>query len=894
MADLGTIVAKLGLDPSQLLAGVNAAKNALNSASQAMGDLEANTAKAFRTIQASDLGKNIRQLAQDCAEAAERADDLRDGLNGAFRDSAPEVASFIEQIGTAKGVLSDDSLAAAAKTLQNLGAFSKEALTQVADAAVATGKSVEGLAEAFGRFNKFADAKSVLGYQKAIGASSEELRQLGATIDDNDKLLVDNEDRLNRAREALQKFSDTKFGGALDRVSDDSAKLKGELELLKREVGASTFALKENLDSALLPFVQGLREASPEVKGFVGFTAELASGAGSAVPQLVAMASQLKILGVTFSAAAAGTAALVAILGSAALGLALYTNELNKTNKAEEDFLQQQEKAARALHDNQGLIGKSAEDLKKMGKSSKDLIPVLQGLQDQLAQARNVDPNSAATKGLEQKIRDFKKTKDDLSRLEQATKKDQSPEAGKVEKSVKEQAAADEKARKEKKAKDEKDARDRATAAEKARRESLDIALDEIKRKAAAREIDKAQEIAALREVLARKIANASETRDIQQQIANLTGQILDKEAADNKARSDKAKQQAEKDAEELRNVKKAGFDQQIKDAELALKQLDEEEKRGADVTIKRQAELAKKVAAEKAKIDLQAEAEKAKTKDPGLQAAITKQAKGDKSTVDKQAAAEAEKASKDQKDSELKDRKEELDFNLEIQQKKIDALKQLAEAGAVSSQQVKSALEEQLAIQLQLIEAQKQQALAATTDPTKIAQANKRAEIQVAEAKAATRKEIEATTKALKDQQEQQRSATSLDLGGNQQSLEDFFKSQQGFFDLTKSKDATAKDFKSIAEQQQLLGTLGSGAPLSQSAIDQARTRIPIVRPGDSSLGGSGQGAGGAGGAQTVSVVNNNNSVNGTSIDDPALGRKIEEIVQKVVKNDNFKRGNG
>ena len=48
----------------------------------------------------------------------------------------------------------------------------------------------------------------------------------------------------------------------------------------------------------------------------------------------------------------------------------------------------------------------------------------------------------------------------------------------------------------------------------------------------------------------------------------------------------------------------------------------------------------------------------------------------------------------------------------------------------------------------------------AATSDPTKIAQANKRAEIQIAEAKAATRKEIEATTNALKAQQDQQRSA--------------------------------------------------------------------------------------------------------------------------------------
>lgn len=894
MADLGTIVAKLGIDPSQLQAGVNSAKAALTSADKAMGDLENKFANAFKTIQGSDLGKNIRQLAQDCAEAAERADDLRDGLNGAFRDSAPDVANFIETLGTAKGVLSDDSLAAAAKTLQNFGVFTEQNLTILADAAAATGKPVDGLAESFARFQKLGDAKSIKALQKAFGASTTELQSFGAVLDADNNLLVDTPARVEAARVAVEKFSQVKFSGALDAVSDDSAKLTGELELLKRELGATTFSLKENLDSALLPFVQGLREASPEVKGFVGVTAELATGAGSAVPQLIAMASQLKILGVTISAAAASTVALVAILGSAALGLALYTNELNKTNAAEETFLQQQEKAARALANNKNLIGLGAEELKKMGKSSKDLVPILQGLQDQLAQARDVDPNSAATKGLEQKIRDFKKTKDDLARLELATKKDEAPLGGRVEKSVKEQQAADEKARREKKAKDEKDARDKKTAAENARKEALDIALDEIKQKAAAREIDKAQEIAALQEVLARKIANASETRDIQQQIANLTGQILDKEAAERKTASDKAKQDAQRDAEQLRSVKKAGLDQQIKDAEIALKRLDEEEKRGADVTIKRQAELAKKVAAEKAKIDLQAEAEKAKTTSGTVKAAITKQATGDKNSIDKAAAAEAEKISKERKDNELKDRQEELDFNLEIQQKKVDALKQLAEAGAVSSQQVKSALEQQLAIQLQLIEAQKQQALAATSDPTKIAQANKLAEIQIAEAKAATRKEIEATTNALKAQQEQQRSATSLDLGGNQQSLEEFFKSQQGFLDITKPGATPTKDLKGIADQQAILRTLGTASPLTQSAADAARSSLPFGTQADAARGGAGQGAGGAGGPQSIQSKTEINTFNGTTITDPGLKKLIIDTVEALQKSKNFKSGGG
>lgn len=885
-ASIGTIVAKLGLDPSQLLAGVNSAKSALQSAAKGMGDLETATASAFRTIQASDLGKNIRQLASDCAEAAARADDLRDGLNGAFRDTAPDVANYIEALGTANGVLSDADLAQAAKTLQNFGTYSEENLAKIADAAAATGKPVESLAEAFGKFQKLGDSKSIKALQKAFGASAKDLQDFGAVLDKDGNILADTPARVDAARAALEKFSEVKFGGALDRVSDDSAKLTGELELLKRELGASTFALKEQLDSALLPYVQGLREASPEVKGFVGATIEIASGAGSAIPQLVSMAAQLKILGVTFSAAAAGTAALVAILASAAIGLGIYTNQLEKTNKAEEDFLQSQEKAARALRDNKNLIGLSAEQIKGMGKSTKDLIPVFQGLQDQLRASRDVDPNSAKTKSLEKQVRDLAKVKNDLAKLEEATRK---PEAtsGRVEVSVKEQNAANERARKEKKANDDKDTRDRKTAAENARKEALDIALDEIKRKSAAREIDKNQEIALLQDVLKAKKTTASEERDIQQQIANLTGQIRDKAASDEQKKSEDQKRNAEKNAEQLRSVKKAGLDQQIKDADAALKELDQKEREGADVSLARQKELAKKLAAEKAKVDLQAEADRQKTTDGNVKAQVTKQAGSSKAALERENNAELDRLSKERKDSELQDRKEELDFSLEIQRKKIDSLKELSAAGQDSTQQIKSALQQQLEIQLQLIEAQRQQTLAATTDPGKIAIANKRAEVQIQEARAATRKEIEATTAAIRAQKDESKSP--LDFGSIK-SLDQFIKDSQGFLDLTKQQPAAGgQDLKSIADQQRLQQILNEQPALSQS-LNGAQGGIPKPAPGQ-----FGQPAGaGAAPVQSIQTKTENNTFNGTSVSDPALKSLIVDTFNQLQKAQNFKTGGG
>ena len=90
------------------------------------------------------------------------------------------------------------------------------------------------------------------------------------------------------------------------------------------------------------------------------------------------------------------------------------------------------------------------------------------------------------------------------------------------------------------------------------------------------------------------------------------------------------------------------------------------------------------------------------------------------------------------------------------------------------------------------------------------------------------------------------------------------------------------------MAEQQALLRTLDK-SPLSKSATD-ARASIPFNRPGD--IAGRATSSATAAASQTVSSVNNYNSVNGTSIDDPALSRKIEDIVGRVIKTDRFKAG--
>ncbi|MDO6575606.1 hypothetical protein, partial [Staphylococcus pasteuri_A] len=66
----------------------------------------------------------------------------------------------------------------------------------MADAAAATGKPVDGLAESFARFQKLGDAKSIKALQKAFGASTTELQDFGAVLDADNNLLVDTPPRV--------------------------------------------------------------------------------------------------------------------------------------------------------------------------------------------------------------------------------------------------------------------------------------------------------------------------------------------------------------------------------------------------------------------------------------------------------------------------------------------------------------------------------------------------------------------------------------------------------------------------------------------------------------------------------------------------------------------------
>jgi len=340
--DLGELKASLVLDDSGLQssassavdslkavdAQVNALVNDLGNVSGSMKSAIPPEAAVNLQAQAQALGDvsaAFKALNADLLKSAGTADDLRDSLKGAFGDNADSVAEFIDKVGTAQGVLKNEDLEAGAKTLQKLGAFTEENLQLIADVAVATGGSIDGLATSFGKFEQFGDAKSFKALQRELGITQVQLEALNVEFDDKGKI-VEYAANVDKAKEAIKQLSNEKFGGALAAVSDDAAKFDGQLELLKQSIGASTLEFQDGVKSGLLPYIQGLQGLSAGTKAAIGNTVLFAGSIGGGVASIASFAATMKIINplifTQIAALAKGTAAWVARAGAMALGFA--------------------------------------------------------------------------------------------------------------------------------------------------------------------------------------------------------------------------------------------------------------------------------------------------------------------------------------------------------------------------------------------------------------------------------------------------------------------------------------------------------------------------------------------------------------------------------------------
>lgn len=566
---------------SQVATTAEEATQALTFAAAAEGALNAMTS----------IAEAVDHVREAIVKAGEASDDLGDRLRGPFAAAAEEMRQKVEQ----QLVLgfNAQSTEKAIVTLHKFGQDTDANLKLVQDAARFTEGSIEGLSAKFGQLLEATDEKTigrnVKSLQRDLGASGKDLEAFGAKLDAAGKVLLDTPARVEAARAALIEFTQVRAGGAADRVADDTERMKGEFELLKREVGASIITFREGFSPALREVIGTFRGLSPEIKGFVGLSVEFASAAGSMAAGALQVGANIALLAsnktvytaATTAATAASSAfnaslavlggtlgAVLIVVGAAAVGVYALTEAIKGQSKAEEALLALEENRAKALKANIDLVGKTAEQVAALGKTSKDVVGVIDGLRDQVEAAKRAG-NTVLVGQLEAKIAQAQQTKADLAKAEQdASDKKKAdlraavddPSEKEKKAAAKARAAEEREIAKQLKAEQQEAARqvkEQEKEAESQRKNALQEDEARIKNAAASKQITKEQEIAGLREVLETHKVTAAERRQIEREIANLVGQLeREKTAAIKKAESERIAEQ-KKHARELAAEKK-------------------------------------------------------------------------------------------------------------------------------------------------------------------------------------------------------------------------------------------------------------------------------------------------------------------------------------------------
>jgi len=273
-----------------------------------------------------------------------------------------------------------------------------------------------------------------------------------------------------------------------------------------------------------------------------------------------------------------------------------------KATAAAEDLIAIEEKRAKGLKENQDIVGKSAEELQKMGKSTKDVGNVILGLNDQVQAARNTGNTDLAQK-IAGQIAQLRVERSRLAEIQAGIAADKK---GSVDDpSAKEQAKLDKQAAKEKKQADKE--------AEAARKAEVASQLGAVKEAAAARKLDLEGQIAAFQQILNQANLNTKEKAALSLQIAQLQGRLRAEETAEQKkAEATRTAEAKKADRERTAEAKKEAAERarEVKKAEAAAKaetkKDDSQEK--AD-TGKIQALAKEKASAEKKAIDEQVQA---------------------------------------------------------------------------------------------------------------------------------------------------------------------------------------------------------------------------------------------------------------------------------------------
>lgn len=757
---------------------------------------------------------------------------------GSTEAAQKEYAKLAEFAGSTPFELPD--VVAAGVQLRTLGVEVDRFLPLAGDLASLFNRSIPDAARALGKaLSGSQDGITVL--QDSFGITKRELKAAGATMKSSGAVALDTSEDLAALATAIEKVASQKnFTGAtaqqLETLSGKYSQLSDAIFKLQTALGDELAPAAKKVTVATTDLVNFLATIPGPLKTIIavgGAASVVLAGIGAAflgalavLPQVAAgyafIAANVGTMGAALSAAgallttnvtlagslAAAQTALATAVGATATafkalavsigpvvlaataivaGFALTTKAINDESKALEELIALEERRKKALRENKDVLGKTAQELRAAGVSSKDLNDVLGGLLDQVSAARDAG-NVELQQSLEAQVRELRKQKGLLSQIEldqgPVIKPEQQKEVKKNDKELKTEAKEREKARKENLA-------DHLL--------SIRLSKDSADKK-----------IADLKRVLKSSQLEGSERRSILTQIDQ-----LEQQAARSKAQSDrKAKQDQEKKTREEEQAKKRSvslsqdalaLEKEAVDARI--EQLEKQAARGKDVAAEQEAAIKRRIELEKQAVNLKFDQAVEEETDTDNKATLESNRASELGSLRKKEAKELEDLAKQNSATREAENAKVQALEGKTLDLRIQTLKQELSEGKKVQEELKQAIQQRLDITIQAIRSEAEAQKRATDSVKERIAIEKLAEAEISAAKAQAKQDTDAATKSIQDQKqavEDLKKASKDESGGGKVlGLEDVLGQLSGQFGIDAVRARADEQNKAAADRE-------------------------------------------------------------------------------------------
>lgn len=698
--NIGVLQAKLTLDDDQFQA-------ALQQNSQQAQAFSSNIQKSLSSVNAQGLATALQGVAGQLDGAANSLRafgaendrfaqvfrDLEKTLEAGFGsdvDLNPLILSIRDlETRTDFSASSLAKLASRLKALDEEGEFSERRFRNIISVASALGLSVDRVQKTFTKLD-LGDTAALKQAEEQFGITADQIKSFGGDLD----ALV----------ESLPQFDN-----GIRQVLPAAEDLEGRIEALRAEVGLASKAVEDEFaERALEPLVEILENLRPSLKAAVGITTEFGGtvlSAGASALQTVAnfalLGASASALGITVGSLTAAftiaNAAIVLTVGTLiAVPAALLAIEsaTRKANIESSKLIELENQKRQAFNQTRGILSLSAEELRDQGKTTRDVIAQIEGLQLQREDLVR-QGNDAGARRLEAQIAAARQLARDLEALKPGT-------GNRINFELKAQNTA----RLEQEAKT---LRDKLTAEdEKARAEEVRKDLAAIQLLEARENLSVEQRIAIRQRLLDKSIANEQQRQQLVLQIAQIERRAADEAAkaredaekrkrdAADKTEADRKAKAAAEEADRQRELEarrsqlaaqqaaeQAALQQQIAQGttlDIAAisaqigKLQEEREKKGTDVENKIIALIQERLALQQTAIDRQLEADLKGVDNAELRAQLEANAQKEKAALI-QEAADAEETAHQAALKQIEERKTKL-------QEELDKKKEVAQTG--------------------------------------------------------------------------------------------------------------------------------------------------------------------------------------------------------------------